>query len=844
MHMTHPRPLDGSPTLLKRHHRSARPAVASALTMVLLVQLVLASVVVMPAEAHALTVGEASAESKRIAAGDAHSLAVASDGTVQAWGYNDDGQLNVPAGLTGVVAVAAGESHSLALKADGTVVAWGGGYSGVSYVPAGVNNAVAIAAGGEHSLVLRADGTVVAAGRNGHFQCDVPAGLTGVTAIAGGGIHSLALKADGTVVGWGDNTWNQCTAPTGLSDVVAISAGGLHSLALKADGTVVAWGRSSEQQCSVPAGLSDVVAISAGLNHSLALKADGTVVGWGGMTEDGNVDGASVIPAGLSSVTAVGAGGRHSLVRAAGGLRGWGRNTAGQCFGAISVKPPSHTPGIPVNTTFEIDFNTNPVAGPAYAQISLKDTNGASVAIDKTLSGARLSVKPKTALKSDARYLLIMPEGALKDGWGTLAPAYGFEYTTPDTLPPVVLSLSPADGVTGAALDQVVTLVFNEDLVPGPAYAGITLKDGGGADVPCTVTIGGARNRVLTITPTVGLNRSSAYRVTVPADAVHDVAGNAYGGRTINFSTDLLYQRIAGVNRITTAIGISKDTFASAETVIIATALNFPDALAAAPLAHAYGGPILLVPTTGLPADVKTEIARLGAKNAIIVGGTPAVSAAVERDLKGLKLSVKRVYGADRYATAAAIANELKTARKVGGFDRVYVATGESFPDALSVGGIAAADGAPILLVKKGSLPVPTAQAIKSFSVKKTVVLGGASAVSEGVKRQLPNAMRLEGPNRFATGVAIAEYGISEHIVSGSGVYVSTGLNYPDALAVGPASARTKRLTILVSSSGPLPAPVASFVTAHAGSITSIKIVGGTTAVTDGVAQSIKQMVE
>ena len=42
-----------------------------------------------------------------------------------AWGDNDYGQCNVPAGLSGVVAVAAGAYHSLALKADGTVVAWG-----------------------------------------------------------------------------------------------------------------------------------------------------------------------------------------------------------------------------------------------------------------------------------------------------------------------------------------------------------------------------------------------------------------------------------------------------------------------------------------------------------------------------------------------------------------------------------------------------------------------------------------------------------------------------------------------------------------------------------------------
>ena len=60
-----------------------------------------------------------------IAAGDYHTVALKSDGTVVAWGYNGYGQTTVPAGFTGVMAIAAGELHTVALKSDGTVVAWG-----------------------------------------------------------------------------------------------------------------------------------------------------------------------------------------------------------------------------------------------------------------------------------------------------------------------------------------------------------------------------------------------------------------------------------------------------------------------------------------------------------------------------------------------------------------------------------------------------------------------------------------------------------------------------------------------------------------------------------------------
>jgi len=95
-------------------------------------------------------------------------LALKSDGTVTAWGYNNFGQATVPAGLSGVTAIAAGDFHSLALKSDGTVVAWGANQT----------------FDGSPSL-----------------QATVPTGLSGVTSIAGGGYHSLAVVLPTPLVG-------------------------------------------------------------------------------------------------------------------------------------------------------------------------------------------------------------------------------------------------------------------------------------------------------------------------------------------------------------------------------------------------------------------------------------------------------------------------------------------------------------------------------------------------------------------------------------------------------------------------------------------------------------------
>ena len=89
-----------------------------------------------------------------------HSVARTGSGTVAAWGDNSSGQLNVPAGLRGVVAVSAGGDHSLALRADGTIIAWGNNTHGQATVPAGLSGVIVVSAGGSHSLALTASVTV------------------------------------------------------------------------------------------------------------------------------------------------------------------------------------------------------------------------------------------------------------------------------------------------------------------------------------------------------------------------------------------------------------------------------------------------------------------------------------------------------------------------------------------------------------------------------------------------------------------------------------------------------------------------------------------------------------
>jgi len=151
--------------------------------------------------------------------------------------------------------------------------------------------------------------------------------------------------------------------------------------------------------------------------------------------------------------------------------------------------------------------------------------------------------------------------------------------------------------------------------------------------------------------------------------------------------------------------------------IIVARSDDYPDALAAAPLADVLDAPILLNPTAALDADVAAEIVRLaqlagpdGFVTVHLLGGTNALSAAVETAIDGLSNSslvdrTIRYQGIDRYQTAVNIAET--TIDRYGlesGADgndaNVYLTTGINFPDALAAGAAAANNDGVVLLTK------------------------------------------------------------------------------------------------------------------------------------------------
>lgn len=332
-----------------------------------------------------------------IAAGLNHTCALVSGGSVRCWGRNDYGQLGdgsavtrrlIPvtvSGLSGATSIVAGDIHTCALVSGGTVRCWGNNSSGqlgdgttidrlTSVAVNGLSGATAITAGGFHTCALVSRGTVRCWGANSSGQLgdgtqafgittnltlSVVSTISGAIAIAAGGNHTCALISIGEVRCWGKNDYGQLgdgtqmyrltpVAVYGLSGATAISAGDQHTCALMSSGSVRCWGYNDRGQLGagnattyyIPVevtGLSGATAIAARGYHACAIVSAYGVRCWGAnryipFSVTGTFDAAAIV-----------AGGVHACVIVSGGaVHCWGDNDRGQLGDGTTA--PRYTP--------------------------------------------------------------------------------------------------------------------------------------------------------------------------------------------------------------------------------------------------------------------------------------------------------------------------------------------------------------------------------------------------------------------------------------------------------------------------------------------------------------------
>jgi putative cell wall-binding protein len=187
--------------------------------------------------------------------------------------------------------------------------------------------------------------------------------------------------------------------------------------------------------------------------------------------------------------------------------------------------------------------------------------------------------------------------------------------------------------------------------------------------------------------------------------------------------------------------------------------------------------------------------------------------------------TMTRIAGSSRYATAAQIAID-----SYGEASGIILATGETFPDALSASFLAGYVNSPILLAQRTSIPQATLDAMATLGVKEVVILGGTAAISTEVENQLKetyDVVRLSGQDRFATAANVAlavNAGDIGELDGERTAFLTYGYGFADALSVGPL-AFAGRFPILLNGKGALGTPTK--VALDRLDITHVVIVGG-----------------
>ncbi len=204
--------------------------------------------------------------------------------------------------------------------------------------------------------------------------------------------------------------------------------------------------------------------------------------------------------------------------------------------------------------------------------------------------------------------------------------------------------------------------------------------------------------------------------------------------------------RIQGANRYETAANIARrliELKGPRSTVVITSGENYPDGLSVAGLAGRKGYPLLLTKTDSLPAETLELLNEIDPSETLIVGGTAAVSQSVETSLNAAgRVKATRIGGMNRYETAQRVA-ELAYDRGMGP-ERLVIASGESFPDAMTGGWMAARYNAVLIMTRPDRVPAETAELLSErfISVTDTYIVGGPTAVGPDVA------------SWFATGIA------------------------------------------------------------------------------------------
>lgn len=305
--------------------------------------------------------------------------------------------------------------------------------------------------------------------------------------------------------------------------------------------------------------------------------------------------------------------------------------------------------------------------------------------------------------------------------------------------------------------------------------------------------------------------------------------------------------RLAGVDRIGTAIAASQDIFKASNQLaglVLSRADSYADALAGTPLADGQDAPLLLTPTNQLDPRTEQEIKRLltPGGEVTLLGGTAAISDAVAAALQADGFTINRVAGINRYDTATKIADQIATAS--GSLTTVLIANGNDFHDGLvagaaalvaaNPGGLSAAggNGGAVLLTNGETMAPETMSWLDAHGGITRYAVGAVAA------KAAPAAVAVAGGDYADTSRKVAE----QFFTSPAAVAFASSANFPDALTGG-AHAAAFDAPLLFTDPGALPQTIGTYLAGLKSAITIGFLYGGTAAISENVRTAVVQAI-
>lgn len=381
--------------------------------------------------------------------------------------------------------------------------------------------------------------------------------------------------------------------------------------------------------------------------------------------------------------------------------------------------------------------------------------------------------------------------------------------------------------------------------------------------------------------PTAGSDKvrvaSDNSKVTWWAPAKYREVGYTFSGVvTTNLGTQLgnfsggvaqyasVVDRLSGTVRYDTMGAIVEEAYPkNADTVIVASGENFPDALAASGLAGKLNAPVVLTDSYSLSARADGQLARLHPTRVIVVGGPSAVSDGVvdqiaKRVTAPTEADVIRISGTTRRDTANEIFAQAPKLHAKNAPDQNWtadtaiIATGENFVDALSISSLAKQKSYPVFLSGQGGLDASTVKAIKNYGFTNVIIAGGSQAVPQTVVNQLKtagvdasNIHRIGGATRYQTSLQIAQYQKQFYGAKLNSPVFATGENFPDALAGGVLAGKKNSPIVLVSPDTSVNTDALNWIKSTGGFDAGSDfayVLGGIDAVSDAVSDQISSV--